>query len=251
MANSRSMAINDKLGQTERRDSWWIEPLLSGLGLGLFGIYATWAAFQGTNFEWGPYLSPFYSPHINAPWFPLSPAFLILPFPLLFRATCYYYRKAYYRAYFMSPPGCAVGPAQKGGTYTGETKFPFILQNLHRYFFYFAAIFILILTYDALLAFNFDGRFGIGVGTLIMVANVIFLGLYTFSCHSWRHIVGGKEDCFSCDKMSKLKHGAWSRVSIINENHMRWAWISLFTVGFTDLYIRLVASGVINDLRIL
>ncbi len=277
MVNSRSMALNEKFGQTERRDAWWLEPLLSGLGLGLFGIYATWAAFQGNNYEWGPYLSPFYSPLLNFDWLPtwVSPAFLILPFPLIFRASCYYYRKAYYRAYFMDPPACAVGKPLPSGSlvswpdllqlwvrkisgnalpsdrYKGETAFPFILQNFHRYTLYIAILIIFVLLYDSLVAFNFDGHFGIGLGSLIMLANVIFLSLYTFTCHSWRHLIGGNLDCFSCDKLSQKRYKIWKRVSKGNENHMRWAWISLFTVGFTDLYIRLLASGVINDLRIL
>lgn len=253
MVNARSMAVNDKAGQTDRKDAWWIEPLLTGGGFGLFGIYATWAALQGTHYEWGPYLSPFYSPLLDFAWLPtwVSPAFLILPFPLLFRATCYYYRKAYYRAYFQQPPACAVAGNPLGIPYNGERSFPFVLQNLHRYFLYAAIIFIVILAYDALIAFNFDGHFGIGVGSLLMTANVIFLALYTFSCHSWRHLIGGKLDCFSCDKMAEVRHKAWGRISHLNEHHMRWAWISLFTVGLTDLYIRLVASGVITDWRIL
>ena len=39
----------------------------------------------------------------------LSPALLILIFPLGFRLTCYYYRRSYYRAFWWSPPSCAVG----------------------------------------------------------------------------------------------------------------------------------------------
>jgi hypothetical protein len=251
--SSSSKAVSDGLGQTERKDAWWVEPLLTGGGLALFGVYATWAALQGAHFLAGPYHSPFYSPLIMWAGMPtwLSPAFLILPFPLLFRATCYYYRKAYYRAYFMEPPACAVGEPFPHRNYTGETKFPFILQNLHRYFLYFAIIFIFILAWDAAWAFNFEGRFGIGLGTLVMVSNVILLALYTFSCHSWRHLIGGNLNCFSCDKNTKLRHGAWKRVSVINENHMRWAWLSLFSVGFTDLYIRLLSMGVITDWRIL
>ena len=38
-----------------------------------------------------------------------NPALLVLPFPLTFRLTCYYYRKAYYRAFFWSPPACRQG----------------------------------------------------------------------------------------------------------------------------------------------
>jgi len=131
------------LGATQRRDAWWVAPLLTALVLGGFGIYSTWAAWVGKNYEWGPYLSPFYSPLLNAPWFPFSPAFLILIFPLGFRATCYYYRKAYYRAFFLDPVACAVGEPRHG--YTGETRFPFILQNVHRFFMYAAVVFIFIL----------------------------------------------------------------------------------------------------------
>jgi hypothetical protein len=251
MANSRSMAVNDGFAQTDRKDAWWIEPLLTGGGFGLFGLYATWAAFQGNGYEVPglPYLSPFYSPLITGGPSWLSPAFLILPFPLLFRATCYYYRKAYYRAYFTEPPACAVGEPFPHRDYKGETSFPFILQNLHRYTLYFAIIFIAILTWDALLAYNFGGKFGIGLGSLILTANVIFLSLYTFSCHSWRHLVGGKLDCFSCDKFTQKRHKIWDKISHLNEHHMRWAWISLFTVGFSDLYIRLLAYNVIKDIR--
>jgi hypothetical protein len=252
---ARPLRVNGT-GLTERRDNWWVEPALSALILGSFGIYATWAAFQGVNYEWGPYLSPFYSPNMKE-FFPdlsFSPAILILGFPLAFRATCYYYRKAYYRAFFMDPPACAVGepmlPGRKPHTYKGETAFPFILQNLHRYAFYAAALFVVVLWYDAIKAFFFNDGFHVGLGSIVLLVNVIFLSLYTFSCHSWRHLIGGKLDCFSCDKMAKTRYGAWQRVSIINEKHMQWAWISLFTVAIADIYVRLVASGVIQDVRL-
>ena len=57
-------------------------------------------------------ISPFYSPLILflppvLAW--VSPAFLILWAPAGFRVTCYYYRKAYYRAFFLDPVACAVG----------------------------------------------------------------------------------------------------------------------------------------------
>ena len=110
----------------------------------------------------------------------LSPALLILAGPLGFRATCYYYRKAYYRAFFFDPPACAVGePSNR--KYQGETKFPFILQNIHRYFFYLAVVFILFLWHDVVKAFIFDGHFGVGLGTLVLTMNVILLTLCTRS----------------------------------------------------------------------
>ena len=233
-----------------RRDAWWLELLPVVVVLGAFSVYATWRALEGAYYEWGPYLSPFYSPLIQPRWWPFSPAILILGGPLGFRATCYYYRKAYYRSFFLDPPACSVGEF-RSHKYRGETTFPLILQNLHRYFLYVALIFLIILWYDAIRAFWFDGGFGIGVGSLVLLTNIILLSLYTFSCHSLRHIVGGKLDCFSCVSFGGPRHAAWSGTTILNERHMLFAWLSLFSVGLSDLYVRLVATGAIRDLRLL
>jgi hypothetical protein len=237
---------------TDRRDAWWFEILPVIALLGAFSIYATFRAFEGRFYEWGPYLSPFYSPLIDAQhhWWPLSPALLILGGPLIFRATCYYYRKAYYRAFFLDPPACAVAET-RGHRYKGETAFPFILQNVHRYFFYITLIFLAFLWHDAIVAFSWNGKFGIGMGTVIMLVNVVLLSLYSTSCHSFRHLMGGKLDCFSCAAMGGPRHGIWKKLSFLNERHMLWAWLSLCSVGLTDLYIRLVATGALRDLRIL
>ncbi len=240
-----------------KRLPWWVSPLTVVVVLGGFGLYSLWvtlAGFQdstGKNlFEYGPYHSPFYSPFIEASWWPLSPAILVLWIPLGFRATCYYYRKSYYRAFFWDPPACSI-PERRGEKYSGETKFPFILQNLHRFFLYLAIIVWAVLAYEAGKAFFFVDGFGIGVGSLIFLVNVIFLGLYTFSCHSFRHLIGGRLDCFSCSRAAQMRHGAWQKISIINGSHMLWAWLSLFTVALTDLYVRLLVWGVIADFRFL
>ncbi len=246
--------LQEGLGRTQRRDAWWVEIIPVIAVLGGFGVYATFRALENDFFHWGPYLSPFYSPLIDAHhhWLPswLSPAFLILGGPAGFRATCYYYRKAYYRAFFLDPPSCAVGD-RGHKSYKGETAFPFILQNLHRYFFYLAIVFLAFLWYDVVLAFNWGGHFGVGLGTIIMLINIICLSLYTFSCHSFRHLIGGKLDCFSCTAMTQQRHGAWKGVSFLNGRHMLFAWISLFSVALTDLYIRLVCTGVITDPKLL
>lgn len=248
MADSPTLV---RLEGTQRRDAWWLELVPVWILLGGFGIYATWRAFEGDYYSWGPYLSPFYSPLIDPQhhWWRLSPALLILGGPLSFRATCYYYRKAYYRAFFFDPPGCAI--SEKPGNYRGETRFPFILQNLHRYALYLALIFICFLWYDAIRAFSFNGSFYIGLGTVIMLANVVLLTLYTFSCHSLRHLIGGKHDCFSCIAAGGTRHSAWKLSSYLNEWHMLFAWASLISVGTTDFYIRLVATGAIRDLKLL
>jgi hypothetical protein len=239
-----------ELGSTLRQDAWWTEILPVIVVLGGFGIYATLRAFEGKFYEWGPYLSPFYSPLIDPQhhWWRFSPAILILGGPLSFRATCYYYRKAYYRAFFLDPPSCAVGESRH--TYCGETTFPFILQNLHRYTLYLAILFLCFLWRDAIVAFDFDGKFGIGVGTLVLLLNVCLLSIYTLSCHSLRHLVGGKVDCFSCSALGKPRYTAWRGLTFLNERHMLFAWVSLFSVGLADFYVRLVASGAIQDVRL-
>jgi hypothetical protein len=244
-------------GATLRKDAWWIEPLFVVTVLGGFGVYATWAALQNDHYFVAPYLSPFYSPclaenckEVTAPvfgsWWNLSPAFLILWIPGGFRATCYYYRKAYYRSFFGSPPGCGVRDVAK--SYKGETRFPFILQNIHRYFFWLSLLVVGFLWWDAIHAFQFADGFGVGVGTLVLVTNATLLSLYTFSCHSCRHLAGGHLDRFSS---SPAKHGLWKLFTVLNQRHMLYAWISLFGVGLSDLYVRLMSMGIIRDVRII
>ena len=237
----------------KRHDAWWVQPLLTFLVLAGFGLYATWRTFENAHYRSGPYLSPFYSPEIVTGWkvfgWPVSPALFILPFPLFFRATCYYYRKAYYRAFFWDPPACAVGEVASRPNYSGERAFPFVLQNLHRYAFYAAVVILAILWWDAALAFDFGGRFGMGLGSLVFLVNVVLLSMYTFSCHSWRHLAGGGMKCFSCSGTAQARHGLWERITHLNENHALWAWLSLFSVVLTDQYVRGLATGVIHDVR--
>ncbi len=237
---------------TMRKDSWWIAPLITGIVLGVFGIYSTIRALSNQLFEVeatltnGYLLSPFYSPLILADWWPFSPAILILWAPLGFRATCYYYRKAYYRSFFLSPPGCAVNPIGKKGKYSGESAFPYIFQNIHRFFLYAATFILIFLWIDAYHSLFFEDGFGISLGTLVLTINAFLLTMYSFSCHSFRHLIGGKLDVFSaCPTRFKF----WGAASAMNEIHMLWAWISLIFVAFTDLYVMLVAQGIITDVR--
>ncbi len=244
-----------------RRDAWWRQPVLVFLGLSAFLVYSTWAAFQGSHYTYGPYLSPFYSPElfgssehawfgVKPPfwpaWLPWSPAFLILWAPAGFRLTCYYYRGAYYKAFWADPPACAVSEPRK--KYRGENSFPLIVQNIHRYFLYVALVFILILSWDAIRAFSFEDGWGVGLGSLVLTINVVLLGGYTFGCHSLRHLVGGVLDRLSG---SPPRRGAWKCVTCLNRKHQSWAWMSLFWVGFSDLYVRLCSMGVWSDWRIL
>lgn len=260
---------NLRFGQSSRKDAWWVWPLLWGLGFALGAGYLTWGLFQPDNYWHPPYLTPLASPLVfgEGPhaWFgpdkpgwwpetlPLLPGLFILVFPLSFRATCYYYRGAYYKSFFADPPACAVGEPRSG--YRGEQKWPLIIQNIHRYTLYPALALIAFLTYDVFWATQFpvapgadETRFGIGLGTVIMAGNIVLVALYTFGCHAFRHLVGGAVDVFSKHKARKK---AWDCVTWCNKRHGLWAYLSMYSMVATDLYIRLCAAGVITDWRIL
>jgi hypothetical protein len=266
MSSAPIQVIRRPFGQTMRRDVWWIQPLVVFLALSTFLGYATWAAFQGDHYFYGPYLSPFYSPELFGPsphswfgpkpaswplWLPFSPALFILPIPALFRFTCYYYRGAYYKAFWADPPSCTVGEPRS--SYWGENSFPLILQNVHRYMLFISVFVLLILFVDVWKAMWFSdpatgtASFGVGVGTLVLAANVVLLSGYLFGCHSMRHVCGG-----CVDQISRAPLGvrAYDCVSALNRRHMLWAWTSLVAVGFADLYVRLCSMGVWSDVRI-
>ena len=259
--------VHRGFGQTERTDAWWLQPAVVFMLLGGFVVYATWAAFQGEHYVAGPYLSPFYSPVLwgdqahawfgpRPGWWPawlvFSPALLILPFPGLFRVTCYYYRGAYYKAFWADPPACSVGEPRN--EYLGERSFPLILQNVHRYFLYVALLFLLILSWDVWKAMWFTDpatgttTFGIGVGTLVLAVNTALLTFYTLGCHSLRHVVGGHLDRLAG---RPVRRTAYACATCLNRRHMRFAWMSLISVAFADLYVRMVSMGVWVDWRIL
>ena len=245
---------------TLRRDRWWIQPIVTATVLTLFVGYASWAAFVNKDYFVGPALhrnliSPFYSPCLTEScvpgshpgtvitWWTISPALLILIFPLGFRMTCYYYRKAYYRSFWLAPPACAVSDGH--GAYTGESRFPLLLQNVHRYFFYFGLVFNVILTIDAIESFRQPGLgIGISVGTAVLCVNATLLWLYSLSCHACRHLCGGGVKQFS---KAPIRYKIWKALTPLNGKHMLFAWMSLIFVAFTDLYVRLVASGAIHD----
>jgi hypothetical protein len=134
------------------------------------------------------------------------------------------------------------------GGYTGETRFPLIFQNLHRYFFYFGLVLNVILTIDAVEAFREPGiGIGVSVGTIVLTANAVLLWLYSISCHACRHLCGGHVNRFS---EHRIRYHFWKFVSPLNARHMLFAWISLFGVALSDVYVRLVASGAFHDPRL-
>jgi len=244
--------------RTLRTDKWWIQPAITFGVLFAFIIYATIRAFENAYYYAEPLISPFYSPCLSTtcqsgssligqPFgavaifgMVISPALFILIFPLGFRMTCYYYRKAYYRSFWMSPPACAV--AEPHEKYTGETRAPLIMQNAHRWFFYAGLVFNVLLTVDAVLAFkNPEGQWGhMSVGSLVLLLNATLLWGYSASCHTCRHTIGGRLKHFS---KHPLRYKLWTRVSILNHYHQQFAWVSLMGVAFADIYVRAVASG--------
>jgi hypothetical protein len=248
---------------TLRKDPWWRAPAITATLLTIWVAYASVHVFLG-RWYWVPqyhYLTPFYSPCISGScaagssslgtWFGKVPsivpyAIVSLPFVLGFRLSCYYYRRAYYRAFWRAPAACAVREPHQ--SYSGETRFPLILQNLHRFFFYMVILISALNTYDVVQAFRGpNGSFGLGLGTLIMLANVLLLWAYTLSCHSCRHITGGRLKNFSTHP---VRYWIWTQVSKLNARHMQLAWTTLGTLMLTDLYIWLVAAGVFSDPRI-
>jgi hypothetical protein len=243
-------------GATLRQDAWWVGPVLTVVVLLGFIVYATIRAFEGTSYEWRAYLSPFYSPFFDVSWAKawgfgfFTPAMLILPGPASFRFTCYYYRKAYYRAFAWDPPACAVAERSATHDYKGETRL-LLFQNLHRYAMYVALVFLVVLWKDAIVAvIGWPDGVHVGVGTLVMFVNVVLLSGYTFGCHSFRHFIGGGVNSYSKASLGGMRHGLWKLVTVLNERHQALAWASLFSVALTDLYIRAVATGAITDVRL-
>jgi hypothetical protein len=257
-----------RLAATRRVDAWWVAPSATAAGLVLFFGYLTMRAFDATHVWFPPYISPTVAPPLFTPiggypgavpvdhawlgafpaWWPpflpQSPAFFVPVLAIPFRVTCYYYRGAYYKAVFLTPPSCAVRGIPR--RYRGETAL-WLFQNLHRYTLYCALFILVCLWWEAVSAFFLDGRPGIGVGSVVMVLNAALLSAYTFGCHSWRHLIGGRYDCFSCGAAPSARYGVWKGSSWLNERHMLLAWCSLVWVAVTDLYIYLLSTATITD----
>ncbi|RAH09609.1 MAG: hypothetical protein CMA04_003210 [Methanobacteriota archaeon] len=274
MGEPVKLPMKKGLGQTDRTDGWWKGPTAMASYLGFMIIYATWRGFMEADFwifsDFGysagvghgagtmaientgsHVLSPLYSPLIipgsgelgsmvpvALAW--MSPAMFILIFPAGFRGTCYYYRKAYYRAFFQQPTGCAV--STPWNEYSGETRL-LVIQNLHRYFMYAAVIYLPILAWDFWLSINFhhpethEHSFGVSMGSLLLFANVMMLSGYTFGCHAFRHVIGGGANDWTSSKWARFKHRLWKWSTSLNEHHKDWALYSLFVVMFADFYI--------------
>ena len=157
---------------------------------------------------------------------------------------------------------CAVGEPsglcgfKRGRNYQGETRL-LVFQNLHRYFMYVAVAFIVLLYLDVIYSCTWPvlddsgavtgHEFNASLGSLVLFVTTTLLALYTFSCHSIRHLIGGRLNCYPETATGNLRYRLWSIVSILNKRHMLFAWLSLFMVGFADFYVWMVASGRFTD----
>jgi hypothetical protein len=231
------------------------------LVLSFFGLYsfAIIALFPG---EFRQFVSPFYSPEVPLPnWMPafVTAPMLVLWIPLGFRATCYYYRKAYYRAFFWDPPACRTDLQQKDRFWAGKNaaegyrgeRALFVWNNIHRYFLYASIIVVLFLWYEAFRTLFGAQGFQVSVGSLLWFLNIVLLSAYTFSCHSFRHLIGGNKDCYSCLRGGNARRKTYNFVTRLNLQHPQWAWLSLFSLLATDVYLRLMQAGVITDFKII
>lgn len=265
MADTTTGGHVEGFGATQRRDNWWVGPVVTATIFTLWLAYFFAVAAWGNYWAAGPYVSPFFLTYEHpetmtdmgghhalfgywpSAWpFFLSPALFIGALPGMFRLTCYYYRKAYYRAFFGLPPACAVGPQRTD--YRGETGL-LVIQNLHRYTVYIAILLLPLLLLDVVKATSWHGQLGFGVGTILLAVNFVLLSAYTLGCHAWRHLIGGKLNCFSCDGGSEARYQGWRATTWLNVRHQEFAWASLLWIAGTDLYIRLVSLGIIPDLN--
>ena len=212
--------------KTLRTDTWWLEPALVAVSLAVFFGWLTISIFlEGWAYEIGPYLSPVYEPKLweSEHWY-ASPAFVVLLGPVPFRATCYYYRRAYYRSFFLSPPACAVGDVAEDvqGRIAVPVHRPEPAPAVHVRR---AAVHPHPLVGAAHSFYNRGlprARTKAGASASARSSscvNAFLLMMYTFSCHSLRHFVGGGLNCFSCTKWTRTRKRVWDYVTAWNAHH--------------------------------
>lgn len=66
---------------------------------------------------------------------------------------------------------------------------------------------------------------------------------YTFGRHSWRHLIGGRIECFTCDGTVSPRYRLWKGASWLNERHMTLRDSAASGLAFTDFYNSLVSTG--------
>ncbi len=187
------------------------------------------------------YVDPFYSPTV-----------LLVPVAGLLRLTCYAFRKNYHRHLFKHPLDCTTSARGDSETrsYSGETKF-FRLENAHRYFVYAGIAILPFFYYDMVGSITYAGGLTLRLGSVLMAAEVVALTLWLASCHSIRHLVGGRTDCYGCEFAGNKKNAVWRGQSYLNRHHELLAWAGLILIVAVDLYLRGLAAGMPIDATIL
>jgi hypothetical protein len=176
---------------------------------------------SGNALFFGNYISPFYSPKFSAirrtvglapsrlvaRLASIFPALLMLWAPAGFRLTCYYYRGAYYKAFWATRRPAP--SASRAKLISGERSFPLIMQNVHRYFLYLALVFIVILTIDVWKALWFVDpqrqEFWDRVGTIVSRNQCDSAERLYFGCHSLRHLAADFSINFEIATVSRLR----------------------------------------------
>ena len=248
----RELNVINNSFYTHRKDNWTLKWFIFG---GTFLIFASYSIlvilFDFPNgFYTLPgethhvYASPFYGPEVFPVPFPF--ALLTLWIPFGFRGTCYYMRRVYYRSFFQSPPACTVtGINALKGKYSGETRFPWWINHLHRYFLYGAILLGIYHWYEAVNTLIYQNTFYLGFGCLLAFADAIFLTFYVISCHAFRNLFGG-----GTKRQGVFMNKVWSAISKLNKHHGLWFWCSLLSIWAYDLYIRLITSGILQEMRL-
>ncbi len=248
--------------KTLRTDRWWIQPAVTFAVFLAFIIYATWRAFEDAHYFAEPYLSPFYSPCVTGKcpsaaadlgtWipgngWPLSPSLLILDLPAGLPDELLLLPQGLLPGLLALTAGLRRRRAarqvhRRDALPADRPEHPPLLPLRGD------AVRGAALRWDAIHAFrNHAGDWGhAGLGTLILIINASLIWAYTLSCHSCRHITGGRLKHFSAHP---VRYKAWMIVSKLNTKHMQLAWVSLVWLAVTDFYIRCVATGAISDPR--
>ena len=217
----------------QRVDAWWVTPVITAAVLGAFVVYATWAGLQNAYYWADPYLSPFYSPCLSAncahpdvtifgDWWKWSPAMLILGRPVGSGspATTTARPTTGPSSGHHRPAPC---PTRARST-SARRRFPLILQNVHRYFFYFALAHPVHPLVGRDPGLQLPRRLRDRRGHAVLSVNAALLTLYTLSCHSCRHLCGGNLDLFS---KAPTRYALWKQLTVLNERHAQIAWVSL------------------------
>jgi succinate dehydrogenase / fumarate reductase flavoprotein subunit len=253
-------AVHRGFGTTSRRDAWWATPLAVFVGLSAFVGYATWAAFQGDHYTYGPYLSPFYSPELfgDSPhawfgpnpaawpaWLPFSPALLILWAPASSASPATTTAAPTTRP---SGPIRRVRGRRAAQDLPGEnTRCPSSCRTRIATSCGWRSLFIAFLAYDVWLALWFTNaerrqEFGIGVGTIVLRSTSVLLGLLHLGCHvAPTRLVGGSTSCRSRRRAEGLRPASPASTGKHSSGRGAACW-----VGFSDLYVRLCSMGVLD-----